>query len=68
MAFDKNKPLLFDLPDGECHVMTYEYVLNLMTQILTPIEADLTLNVNSLTRINARVDEWLSEQQPDSNS
>lgn len=62
MAFIPNKPLLFDLPDGTCHVMTYEYFLDLMTQILTPIEASINLNIDSLGRINAQVDEWLAEQ------
>ena len=65
MAFDPNKPLTFNLPDGDCNVMTYEFFVSLMTQILGPINTNLASNVENLTAINARVQYWIDQQSED---
>lgn len=62
MAFDKNKPIEFDLPDGNCHVMTTEYFMEMMTPILNQIITSIEANVASLTSINATVQRWLDDQ------
>lgn len=65
MAFNPDNPLTFKLPDGECNVMTYEYFVSLMTQILSPINTNLASNVENLTAINARVQYWIDQQSED---
>ena len=59
------KPLTFNLPDGDCNVMTYEYFEALMNSFLSPILASEQATGELLTRIEDQIDIWLSEQQPE---
>ena len=63
MAFDPKKPLTFQLPDGECNVMTYEYFVAFMEEFLSPIYAAEVAKGDYLTQIENRINEWLAEQR-----
>ena len=63
MAFDKTKPITFNLPDGECNVLTLEWLENFLNENLLPvITYEESMNA-SLVQISNRIDYWLSEQQ-----
>ena len=63
MAFDKTKPITFNLPDGECNVLTMEWLENFLNDNLVPIINKETNITESLERISTRIDYWLSQQE-----
>lgn len=62
MAFDKNKPLKFDLPDGECNVMTVELLESLLNEFIVPITTQESAINGALVRIDNRCQYWLDKQ------
>ena len=63
MAFDKGKPITFNLPDGDCNVVTIEWLENFLTENFVPvITREESIN-SSLTQISNRIDVWLRQQQ-----
>lgn len=61
MAYDKTKPLTFQLPDGDCNVMTVDYFLNMMTEVIQPIiSSEKSIN-DSIDRISNRVQTWIDQ-------
>lgn len=61
MAYDKTKPLTFQLPDGDCNVMTVAYFLNMMTEVIQPIiSSEQSIN-DSIDRISNRVQTWIDQ-------
>lgn len=61
MAYDKTKPLTFQLPDGDCNVMTVTYFLNMMTEVIQPIiSSEKSIN-DSIDRISNRVQTWIDQ-------
>lgn len=61
MAYDKTKPLTFQLPDGDCNVMTVTYFLNMMTEVIQPIiSSEKSIN-DSINRISNRVQTWIDQ-------
>jgi hypothetical protein len=62
--FDDTKPVEFQLPDGDtAALITWAFVMKELNERMTPMLNDLTLINGALSSINARVDEWLEEQQ-----
>jgi hypothetical protein len=62
--FDDTKPLSFELPDGDvANVITWAFVIKKLNTELQPTIEQLGMINSSLTRINARVDYWLEQQQ-----
>ncbi len=61
MAYDKTKPLTFQVPDGDCNVMTVTYFLNMMTEVIQPIiSSEKSIN-DSIDRISNRVQTWIDQ-------
>lgn len=61
MAYDKTKPLTFQVPDGDCNVMTVTYFLNMMTEVIQPIiSSEQSIN-DSIDRISNRVQTWIDQ-------
>lgn len=61
MAYDKTKPLTFQVPDGDCDVMTVTYFLNIMTEVIQPIiSSEKSIN-DSINRISNRVQTWIDQ-------
>lgn len=61
MAYDKTKPLTFQVPDGDCNVMTVDYFLNMMTEVIQPIiSSEKSIN-DSIDRISNRVQTWIDQ-------
>ena len=61
MAYDKTKPLTFRVPDGDCNVMTVDYFLNMMTEVIQPIiSSEKSIN-DSIDRISNRVQTWIDQ-------
>lgn len=61
MAYDKTKPLTFQVPDGDCNVMTVTYFLNMMTEVIQPIiSSEKSIN-DSIDRISTRVQTWIDQ-------
>lgn len=61
MAYDKTKPLTFQVPDGDCNVMTVTYFLNMMTEVIQPIiSSEQSIN-DSINRISNRVQTWIDQ-------
>lgn len=65
MAFDKTKPLTFNLPDGECNVITMEWLEAWMNDNIVPIITAEESTTETLSQISRRVDYWLEQQQPE---
>ena len=63
MAFDKNKPITFNLPDGDCNVVTIEWLENFLTENFVPVITREESMNSSLTQISNRIDYWLKQQQ-----
>lgn len=63
MAFDPNKPLTFQLPDGQCEVITVQYLESLLNDYVVPITAAVQAIGGQLDRIDERCQEWLDDQQ-----
>lgn len=62
MPNDPTRPLHFDLIDGEVNLMSVEYFMIMMNEIIGPInEYEKDIN-DALKQINNRVDVWLEEQ------
>lgn len=62
--FDDSIPVEFHLPDGDvAHLITWAFVLKELNERMGSMLNDLTLINGALSSINARVDEWLEEQQ-----
>jgi hypothetical protein len=62
MAFDKNKPLTFNLPDGTCNVITVEWLENFLNENLIPIITQEESKLTTLTQIDNRINEWLNSE------
>lgn len=61
MAYDKTKPLTFQVPDGDCNVMTVDYFLNMMSEVIQPIiSSEKSIN-DSIDRISNRVQTWIDQ-------
>lgn len=62
MARDANKPLTFQLPDGDSvSLVTWEYIVNkLESNLSTTIDTIEEIN-KDLNIINDRIGEWLKE-------
>lgn len=61
MAYDKTKPLTFQVTDGDCNVMTVTYFLNMMTEVIQPIiSSEKSIN-DSINRISNRVQTWIDQ-------
>lgn len=61
MAYDKTKPLTFEVPDGDCDVMTVDYFLNMMSEVIQPIiSSEKSIN-DSINRISNRVQTWIDQ-------
>lgn len=56
--------ITYKLPDGEAHVPTWEYILSEIEPTITNITSSINAQNVALTRINARIQEWLDEQTP----
>ena len=62
-TFDDSIPVTFTLPDGDqAKLITWAFVMKKLNSELSPIIEQLSETNAALTRINARVDEWLEEQ------
>ena len=64
MARDTNKPLTFQLPDGDVvPLVTWEYITSkLESNLSTTIDAIEEIN-KDLNIINNRIGEWLKESE-----
>lgn len=63
MAFDNTKPLTFKLPDGECNVITMEWLEAWMNDNIVSLITAEESTTETLSQISRRVDHWLEQQQ-----
>lgn len=52
----------FKLPDGDRTLVSWDYIVDKLTEVITPINTALTLESQSLDLIIAKLDEWIEEQ------
>lgn len=63
-ARDNTIPVTFELPDGDTvDLITWDFVLKKLDEEMAETLAYLTDNNTQLRRIEARIDEWLAEQE-----
>ena len=51
----------FKLPDGDRVLITWPYVVSKLTEVLAPIIDSITLENQSLKKIEDKLDQWLEE-------
>jgi hypothetical protein len=56
-----NGCITYHLPDGDRTVVSWEYVMTQLTELITPINTALIAENNALDRIITKVDSWLEE-------
>lgn len=62
-ARDNTIPVTFELPDGDTvDLITWDFVLKKLEEEMAETLAYLSDNNTQLSRIDARIDEWLAEQ------
>lgn len=54
--------VVFKLPDGDRTLVSWEYVLGKLTEVITPINTALTLENQSLDLIISKLNEWIEDQ------
>lgn len=63
MAVDNTTPLVYDLPDGDIvELCPWAYVVQQLSNLITPITNNLTLINTDLNRIDAKIVSWIENE------
>lgn len=60
MAFDT---LNFKLPDGNVEVVSWEFIVGKLTEVINPIISELETENQSLDAIIEKLDSWIDDEE-----